>query len=184
MSAFIDLTGHRFGRLVVLQRGENYSNGQTRWKCLCDCGIEVLIARANLVRNMQASCGCLKSRTGKDHPLFSGVGDISASQWQRIQSGADGKKRRPIEFSVTIEEAWQLFLDQGKKCALTGWDIDFGQGRRIVPTASLDRIDSSQGYKLNNIQWLHKDINRLKWDLSTERLVELCRAVVTYTQSS
>jgi len=29
-------------------------------------------------------------------------------------------------------------------------------------TASLDRIDNNLGYTINNIQWVHKDINRIK----------------------
>ena len=37
MGKFIDLTGQKFGRLLVLERAEN-KYGRTAWKCKCDCG--------------------------------------------------------------------------------------------------------------------------------------------------
>ena len=44
MGKFIDLTGNRYGRLVIVERAENRitNSGQTKamWKCLCDCGNE------------------------------------------------------------------------------------------------------------------------------------------------
>ena len=45
-------------------------------------------------------------------------------------------------------------------------------------TASLDRIDSSKGYTKSNIQWVHKDINKMKSDFSMLRFLELCYAVL------
>jgi len=59
-----DLTGQRFGRLVVEREYENkYVNGKKRtsvmWICSCDCGKkEVIKSSSNLRPN--SSCGCLK----------------------------------------------------------------------------------------------------------------------------
>lgn len=44
-------------------------------------------------------------------------------------------------------------------------------------TASLDRIDSSKGYKIENIQWVHKDINQMKSALENNKFIELCELV-------
>lgn len=38
MPRLIDLTGQRFGRLVVVERVENSADGRARWLCRCDCG--------------------------------------------------------------------------------------------------------------------------------------------------
>lgn len=63
MGKFIDLTGKRFGRLVVLRRGENerFSNGgiAVRWLCQCDCGNLVLTRAQALKSGKTKSCGCL-----------------------------------------------------------------------------------------------------------------------------
>ena len=62
MSAFVDLTGHRFGRLVVLERGPNKTTS-TRWLCRCDCGQTALIRTNCLTRKRsQQSCGCAQGR--------------------------------------------------------------------------------------------------------------------------
>lgn len=56
----IDLTGQRFGRLVVLERAEN-KNGRVRWKCKCDCGNEITTSSGCLRSGDSQSCGCLNS---------------------------------------------------------------------------------------------------------------------------
>ena len=54
-----DLTGARFGRLVVLERGPTNGRGAT-WRCRCDCG-EMTTARAQgLVQGNTRSCGCMR----------------------------------------------------------------------------------------------------------------------------
>ncbi len=64
MGKFIDLTGNRYGRLVIVERAESRitNSGQTKtmWKCLCDCGNTKIIAAADLKSGRVNSCGCLK----------------------------------------------------------------------------------------------------------------------------
>ena len=56
---FQDLTGRRFGRLVVMYRAENSECGRTRWHCKCDCGNEVDVLACSLKNGSRESCGCL-----------------------------------------------------------------------------------------------------------------------------
>lgn len=58
MSKFIDLTGQRFGKLVVLERLANYKRKQTYYKCKCDCGNEVITNSSKLRDGKKTSCGC------------------------------------------------------------------------------------------------------------------------------
>lgn len=57
---FVDLTDRRFGSLTVLCRVENDKNGNRRWHCRCDCGVEKDITGGNLTRARTPirSCGC------------------------------------------------------------------------------------------------------------------------------
>ena len=57
---FKDLTGVRFGKLVVLHRDENSKN-TTKWVCQCDCGNIVSVSRNNLLSGHTNSCGCIDS---------------------------------------------------------------------------------------------------------------------------
>jgi hypothetical protein len=58
MPASKDLTGQRFGRLQVLQRGPNIRRGHTSWLCRCDCGTERYATTGSLVHGRTRSCGC------------------------------------------------------------------------------------------------------------------------------
>lgn len=109
------------------------------------------------------------------HPQWKGHGDISETYWSNLKNGAN---QRGIEFEIAIEDVWQLYLRQEKKCALTGREIKFESAR--VKSASLDRIDASKGYELSNVQWLHKDVNYAKQSLSNEEFIELCQEVVKH----
>lgn len=51
-----DLTGQRFGRLIVLEQIKP-SGKNSKWLCRCDCGKEIINTRPNLKRG-QKSCGC------------------------------------------------------------------------------------------------------------------------------
>ena len=55
-----DLSGMRFGRLLVLCRGENRGkrNERTTWKCLCDCGNFHETNASTLIEGRVTSCGC------------------------------------------------------------------------------------------------------------------------------
>lgn len=57
-SRAIDLVGKRFGRWVVLERGENDSSRTARWLCRCDCGTERIVLGVTLRSGLSSSCGC------------------------------------------------------------------------------------------------------------------------------
>ena len=58
-SNFKDLTGQRFGRLIVLSFKEINKNHKSVWHCKCDCGNECDILGASLENGKTQSCGCL-----------------------------------------------------------------------------------------------------------------------------
>lgn len=53
----LELTGQRYGRLVVLRQAENIGK-RTAWLCRCDCGIEVVVRTDRLRSGHTTSCGC------------------------------------------------------------------------------------------------------------------------------
>ena len=74
---------------------------------------------------------------------------------------------------------WELYVRQNGRCALTGIPIYFRPrgGSRRSKSASCDRIDSNIGYCINNIQWVHKDINMMKFKYPLERFLYLCSSI-------
>jgi len=55
----IDLTGQRFGRLLVLGRSDRQTGGMATWVCRCDCGVTKVIRGAHMRSGRSTSCGCL-----------------------------------------------------------------------------------------------------------------------------
>jgi hypothetical protein len=101
---------------------------------------------------------------------------ISGSFFNAIVNGA---RQRNLEIMITIDYIWNLFEEQGGKCALSGLELRFnlpGENRN-TRTASLDRIDSSKGYIEGNVQWVHRQINKMKMDLDESEFVDFCKAV-------
>jgi hypothetical protein len=80
---------------------------------------------------------------------------------------------------ISIDALELLWNTQGSKCALTGWDMTMELGRGTVSTnCSIDRIDSSRGYEVGNVQLVCRAANVAKSDLSMNDFVTLCRSVV------
>ncbi len=169
---FIDLTGNRYGELVALEyRPEK---PRTKWLCRCDCGRETVVDAASLKRLTRPtqSCGCHKLIKGKDNLKWKGCGEISGQRWATIRHGAS---KRNIEFNITIEFAWNLFLKQCRKCALSDLPLEF---KKVFYSASLDRIDSLKPYTEDNVQWIHVDINKMKNAFPEEYFKSMCRLIV------
>lgn len=150
----------------------NKSARHYQWRSTClKCGVYKWIGCSQLTHGKSKSCrGCAKGKY-----KFASVGELSASYWKAVLIKAD---LRHLEVSVTIQEAWELFLKQDRKCAYTKIPLKFGKSSRdSTATASCDRIDSTKGYIQGNIQWVHKQINEMKMSQSHDEFIKNCRLV-------
>jgi hypothetical protein len=112
----------------------------------------------------------------KSCAYWEGVGEISKDCFSGIVRSA---KKRSLDFDLTMEFLWDLFLKQERLCALTKVPLIFCRNRRKFPppTASLDRIDSNLGYVKENVQWIHKTIQQMKWDYPQNEYINWCKLV-------
>lgn len=68
MGKKIDLTGQKFGRLLVLYECGRAKGCRVLWKCRCDCGNECIVRSAQLKSQRTQSCGCLqRDRSSECH---------------------------------------------------------------------------------------------------------------------
>lgn len=98
--------------------------------------------------------------------------EIPFDLWARY---ADQAKIRGIFFQLKIQDAWEIFEAQDRRCALSGVELTFA--RKSGSTASLDRLvvgRSSPGYVLGNVQWVHKTVNIMRNVLSVDDFVAWC----------
>ncbi len=180
-----DLSGKTYGLLTVIKNTGKHSNtrsnnGERIWECICSCGGKTELLTSSITKGKIKSCGCLLGRKQGNNPNWKGYEKISADFWYRITTEA---KARKIPFILTIEEAWEKYLFQNGKCALSGLELSFERFAKDKRTASLDRIDSLKGYTKDNIQWVHKHINIMKRKHNQEYFVQLCKLVAKKSET-
>lgn len=59
MSGIVDISGHRFGRLLAVEKS-HHKKGTWYWHCICDCGQKVVVVGATLRSGATKSCGCFR----------------------------------------------------------------------------------------------------------------------------
>ena len=163
--------------------------------CRCKCGKEKLVGKSRLLNGKTTICSSCSPKEYKQNlhkGSHKGVGLITKTLFGHYKTNATKIRRnREIEFTVTIEYLWELFLKQEGKCALTGIDLilyvsEVAQKDKkyySYMTASLDRIDSSYGYIPGNVQWVHKWINIMKNTLDNDQFLYLCNKVTNNNEN-
>jgi len=162
----------------ILFVGEK-TNRRREAKCKCKCGNSIQSRLDHIIGGRRVSCGCASknrlSMIGSKNPAFKGYGEICANLIGEIKRSA---KRRKLDYKVSKEYLWNLFLHQNRKCPFTGITLQFGRlSQSSERTASLDRIDNNKGYIENNLRWVYKDINMLKRNKEDEYIIYLCNLV-------
>lgn len=149
----IDLTGNRYGRLLVLgNAGKDAWNGSL-WSCRCDCGNLPVIAGASLKVGRTQSCGCRRvdatreratthgqSRAGPDG-RGSGAYKTWMGMFRRCENPQDKYYPDYGGRGISVDPAWRDFSnflrDMGEK----------------PDGLSLDRIDNDGDYEPGNCRW-------------------------------
>ena len=145
----IDLTGQRFGRLLVMSRGANLGR-RAGWLCQCDCGSTCSVSTMALRSARTRSCGCLR----QDGPR--------AANTRHGHAAADRTR---------TYRSWRSMIDRCTNQNDRGWKYWGGRGVTITPRwlqfegfladmgerpegMTLDRFPDRNGnYEPGNVRW-------------------------------
>jgi hypothetical protein len=152
MKNFIDLSGGRFGSLLVTRRVP--SNGRILWHCICDCGNEVVKAGADIRAGDTKSCGCLRSKTvskraSERNTKHGIIQNRIVPRWYQIWLGMMKRcynKESPAYINygargITVCDRWHdpknFLADMGEPPA----------------KYSVNRLNNDEGYSPKNCNW-------------------------------
>lgn len=142
MSAFIDITGQRFGRWIVIERAAN-KHQKSYWQCRCNCGNEHIIQGRNLVSGASQSCGCLRRELITKHGMAC---DPIYKIWHGMLQRCTNSRLRIYQYyggrGISVCERWKDF---------SAFYADMGE--RPSPQHSLDRINNDGNYEPGNVRW-------------------------------
>ena len=141
--------------------------------CQCRCGKIIRCKKTLINSGRKKSCGCLS----KESEFVSKY--IMRMYWTAMVLNA---RVRSFAVHIKPKDLDDILVKQNFKCKLSGLPItlpktsdEFLLEREW--TASVDRIDSNRNYTKNNIQFVHKDINKMKMALDQKTFIEYCKYI-------
>lgn len=146
MPALVDLTGKRFGRLVVVERAPNIGR-YTAWRCVCDCGNEIVTKGNSLQQGKTQSCGCIwRENHAKIHKTHGKSKTRLYRVWSDMKRRCRNKKRDDYRLyggrGIRVCDEWSESYEAFEKWALeNGYDESAPYG-----VCTLDRIDVNGNY--------------------------------------
>lgn len=95
---------------------------------------------------------------------------------QLLKTVKGNAKRVGREFTIKIEDLYELWKIQDGNCFFTNRKMDYELGDKT--SVSIDRLDSSIGYIKSNIVLCQSKVNVVKNDLTIEELKTFCQEVL------
>jgi len=176
-SNFKDLTGKRFGRLIVIKRSyPNGKNWRAKWLCKCDCGNEIILPSNNILNAHTRSCGCLRI-------LPSGI----ASMNSLICSYKYEAKKRGYIWDLTGEQFKEVTQ---KDCFYCGAKPNQSclsktpQCNGDYIYNGIDRVDNSKGYTFDNVVSCCGICNQAKGKLTQQDFYNWVERIYRYEHST
>jgi hypothetical protein len=129
-----DLTGQKFGRLLVIGKDNTRMGGY--WICKCDCGNEKVIRSDALVKGITRSCGCLQSELQTEN--------LVGQKFSRLT--VIKRVEKPAERKTDHHAYWLCKCDCGEECIVRSSNLKSGN----VKSCGCMSIEKSTKHGMRN----------------------------------
>lgn len=167
-----DLTGRRFGRWVVVRRGENSRAGEARWYCRCDNhSYELrLIQAGNLKGGHSTRCKRCSGRENSE----GGKARRGTAGRQKIAQTKCSAASRSLEYSLNDVQAFLLYKQPCYYCGKQPSHVRKAQSGETFLCNGIDRVDNSIGYVVGNCVSCCGRCNAAKHTQNQAEYIEQC----------
>lgn len=146
MSARIDITGNRFGRLTVIAFSHTGKWGKAVWACTCDCGNQTLISGEDLRSGNSISCGCFRREN---------IGNLTRTHALTKTSIYNRWKEMMGRCYNPQHPRYADYGGRGIKVCFPWWNFQtfYAAVGDPPPRRVMDRTDNDGDYTPENFRW-------------------------------
>lgn len=154
MPKFIDLTGQRFGRLLVLEEAPRIKGTPISWVCQCDCGKKKIVQSGNLRNGSSTSCGCYqREQVSKAVKTHGGKGSRLYVVWRSMRDRCENQNKSYYKYyggkGIAVCDEWHDFSKFRDWALANGYDENAKYGE-----CTIDRINNDENYSPDNCRWV------------------------------